>query len=71
MAGFAIDLWDISLLLAVTAIILLITSEMLSPYYGRVHVLISKKRLKNVAIVISTLFLGTVTIRVVGIVLGL
>ena len=33
--NFPIGLWDISLLLAITAIILLITSELLSSYYGR------------------------------------
>ena len=64
---FPLSFWDISLWLAVTAIILLITSELISPYYGRMNLLINKKRLKNVALSIGTLFLITVAIRIVGI----
>lgn len=71
MAMFALDLWDVSLLLAVVAIILLITSELLSPYYGRVNILINRKRLRNAAMLMSVLFLGTVAIRITGIIFGL
>ena len=67
---FPLDFWDISLLLAIIAIILLITSEMLSSYYGKVNILINKKKLKNTAITISTLFLITVAIRIAGIILN-
>lgn len=68
---FPLGFWDISLLLATTAIILLITSELLSPYYGKVNILVNKKRLKNTAMFASTLFLATVAIRILGIVLNL
>ena len=61
---FPLNLWDISLLLATTAIILLITSELLSSYYGKVNILINKKRLRNVALTVSTLFLATVAIKI-------
>lgn len=64
---FPLSFWDISLWLAVTAIILLITSELISPYYGRMNLFINKKRLKNVALSIGTLFLITVAIRIIGI----
>ena len=53
-----------SLWLAVTAIILLITSELISPYYGKTNLLINKKRLRNVALTMSILFLITVAIRI-------
>jgi hypothetical protein len=66
---FPLGFWDISLLLAVTAIILLITSELLLPYYGRVNILINKKKLKNTAITVSILFLITVAIRITTIIL--
>jgi len=66
---FPLGFWDISLLLAVTAITLLITSELLSPYYGKVNILISTKRLKNAALSVSILFLTTVAIRIINIVL--
>lgn len=65
---FPLSFWDISLLLAITAIILLITSELLSPYYGKVNILINKKRLKNVALTFSILFLITVAIRIISII---
>jgi len=62
--NFPLSFWDISLWLAVTAIILLITSELTSPYYGKTNLLINKKRLKNVALTIGVLFLITVVIRI-------
>jgi hypothetical protein len=68
---FPLGLWDISLLLAVTAIILLITSELLSPYYGRANLKINKKRLRNAAITTSALFLATVAMRVIAIILNI
>jgi len=68
---FPLGFWDVSLLLAVTAIILLITSELLSPSYGKVNILVNKKRIENAAIFASTLFLVTVAIRILGIVLNL
>ena len=66
---FPIGFWDISLLLAITAIILLITSELLSPHYGKINILINKKKLKNTAITVSILFLITVAIRIITIIL--
>jgi len=65
---FPLSFWDISLWLAVTAIILLITSELISPYYGKTNLLINKKRLRNVALIMSILFLITVALRIYGII---
>jgi hypothetical protein len=67
---FPLGFWDVSLLLATTAIILLITSELLSPYYGKVNILVNKKKLKNAAMVASILFLATVAIRVLSIIIN-
>ncbi len=64
--SFPLSSWDIILLLAVTAIILLITSELVSPYYGT-NLKIKVKRLRNVALVVSIVFLITVAIRIVEI----
>jgi hypothetical protein len=61
---FPLDIWDISLLLAVCATILLVTSELLSPDYGRTSVKISRNKLKNTAIVFSILFLATVVLKI-------
>lgn len=66
-----LNLWDISLLLAITAIILLVTSEFLSPYYGKSNIRINKKRLKNAAITTAVLFLATVGIRIIAIILNM
>ena len=63
--NFPLSFWDMSLLLAVTAMILLITSELISPYYGKTKLAINKKRLRNTALTFSTFFLATVVIRIV------
>jgi hypothetical protein len=68
---FPLGIWDMSLLFAVTAIILLITSELLSPYYGRVNLKINRKRLRNSALLFSSLFLATVAMRIAAIILNI
>ena len=65
---FPLSFWDISLWTAITAIILLATSELLSPYYGRTGVLIDRKRLRIVALVVALIFLTTVAYRIYEIV---
>jgi hypothetical protein len=67
---FPLSFWDISLWLAVTAIILLTTSELISPYFGKTNLLINKKKLRNIALTVSTLFLTTVAIRIVTIIIS-
>ena len=61
---FPLSFWDLSLWIAVTAIILLVTSELLSPYYGRTSIIVNKKRLRMVALSLGILFMITVFIRV-------
>lgn len=68
---FPLGLWEISLLLAVTAITLLITSELLSVYYGKINIKINRKKLRNTALAFSITFLATVAIRVASIILNL
>ena len=67
---FPLGFWDISLWLAVTAIILLITSELISPYYGKTNLIINRKKLRNVALSVSALFLITVAIRIINIIIN-
>jgi len=59
-----LSFWDLSLWIAVTAVILLLTSELLSPYYGRTSIIVNKKRLKMVTLSLGILFMLTVFIRV-------
>jgi len=61
---FPLSIWDISLWLAVTSMILLVASELTSPSYGSASLLINKKALKNVATLTAILFLITVLIRI-------
>lgn len=65
---FPLNFWDISLLLAISAIILIVASEMLSSYYGKVNILINKKKLRNIAITVSILFLITLAIIIISII---
>ena len=67
--SFPLVFSDLSLLLAVTAIILLIASELLSPSYGKTNIYINNKRLKNAAVVVSILFLITLAIKIINIIL--
>jgi len=62
--GFPLSIWDISLWIAVTAIILLVTSELLAPYsdyFG--DFVIEKTRLRIAALVLGTAFMVTVLLR--------
>ncbi len=68
--NFPLSFGDISLWLAVTAIILLITSELISPHYGKTNLHIEKKRLRNVALTVGSLFLITVVIRIYEIIIA-
>lgn len=58
-----IELQDLSVLLGVNAIVLLLTSEMLSPEHGSVRIHVNRRRLRIAALAVSVLFLITVIIR--------
>jgi hypothetical protein len=62
------DFWNLSLWLAVTGIILLITVQLASAYDGKATLIIDLKKLKTTALFIGILFLATVAIRIYGIV---
>jgi hypothetical protein len=59
---------DTVLWIAVTTIVLLITAELTSPYYGKTRLIINRGRLKSVAFVFAAMFLITVAIRIIGII---
>jgi hypothetical protein len=56
---FPLDFGGISLLIAIIAIILLVSSVMLSSYSGKTNILINKKRLKTASIAFSMTFIIT------------
>jgi hypothetical protein len=66
--NFPLGIWDISLLLAITAIILLITSEMLSQYYGKINIRINRRKLRNTSIAASIVFLVTFILKIIQLV---
>ncbi len=57
---------DFSLLLAVEAIIFLITVVLASSSYGRTNFTLNKKKLRRAALTLAILSLVTMGIRVVG-----
>jgi len=66
---FPLTMDDLSILLAATAILLLVTSELISSYSGKVAIKLDKKRLRRVGIIFSIFFLLTVGIRMYEIIL--
>ena len=67
---FPLSLSDMNILLGVVALLLLVTSTLVSSYHGKVKILISKKSLSGVAAVVAILFLITVAVRIVDVILG-
>jgi hypothetical protein len=63
-----LDFWNVSLFLAVTSLILLITAQLISAYDGPASILIEQKKLKTAAITTGILFLATVAVRVYAII---
>ncbi|MGD6934069.1 MAG: hypothetical protein ACQCN5_07685 [Candidatus Bathyarchaeia archaeon] len=56
--------WELSLMLALMASTLIVSSELLMYYYGKTDVRLSKKRLHRSAWLVSGLFLATIVFRV-------
>jgi hypothetical protein len=63
-----LDFWNISLWIAVTSIVLLITAQLISAYDGPSMLLIDQRKLKIVALTMGILFLATAAVRIYGIV---
>lgn len=56
--------WEISVLLALMALTLIVSSELLMFYYGKANVRLNKKRLNQAALLVSALFTVTIVFRV-------
>jgi len=59
-----LDFWNVSLWLAVTSIILLITAQLVSAYDGPSTLLIDSRKLKAAALTMGILFLAVVAIHI-------
>ena len=63
---FPLTIWDVSLWIAVMAIILLVTSELIAPYSDQFgDFVIEKTRLRLAALVLGAAFMVTVLLRAV------
>jgi nitrate reductase gamma subunit len=63
---FPLNFEEVSLFLAIMAMILLATSGLLSPEWGKKKTLINEKKLKKAAVTVSGLFIATVALRIIG-----
>lgn len=64
MMQIPLNLSDVSLLLALLALILLMTVEIFIPFYGKTKLLVNHKMLKKIAIVSAASSLFSVVINV-------
>lgn len=61
---------DLTILLAVGTMVLLITIELSSPYYGQTNLSLNRTKLRNAAYTTGVLFLVTAIMTVVQILVG-
>jgi hypothetical protein len=61
--GFILS-WELSVMLALMALTLLVSSELLMHYYGKTDVWLNKKRLNQSALLVTGLFMVTIILRV-------
>jgi hypothetical protein len=61
---------DVSLLFAVGSIVLLITAELSSTYYGQTTLIINRRKLKRAAYVSGIIFLITAAVSIITILIG-
>jgi len=66
---FPVDWGELSILIAVMAIILLVASELISPY-NRGAIMLNRQRLRRVAIVFSVIFMFTVILEAYEIIIA-
>ena len=59
---FPLSFSDITIWLAITALIMLATSELISSYFGKLDLIIDKRRLRLATLLVSITFIITITI---------
>lgn len=64
---FPLSFWDLTLWIGITALILLITAELTSPYNSQTNLLINNNRLEKTALTMGILLMITVAIHIYGI----
>ena len=69
MINFPLDFWDVGLLFAFLAFFLLVISELLSQYYGKLNINLNRNRLRIASLVASALFIATIFVRILLIII--
>ena len=54
--AFDVEIWDLAVWSGISSLILLITSEVISPYYGRNVILLNTKSVRNIGIGLGVFF---------------
>jgi len=67
---FMISLWDIGLWLAVSSFLMIVTSELISPHYGRINTVIEFKRIRRLALSVGIAYLCVASINIVSMLSG-
>ncbi|MEM3550306.1 MAG: hypothetical protein QXN87_05385 [Candidatus Bathyarchaeia archaeon] len=62
--NFPLEFFDIGLWLTSTAIILLITAELISPRYGEINLIIDGKKLRWASLITAGLSMLAIVIRI-------
>ncbi|MFY3741446.1 MAG: hypothetical protein HMLIMOIP_001902 [Candidatus Nitrosomirales archaeon] len=65
---FTASLWDIGIWLAASSIIVLVTSEVVSPRYGRINMLMNFNRMRKIAVMLGIVFLLVASLNILSIV---
>jgi hypothetical protein len=63
--AFIISFLDVALWLAIISIIVLVMSEMLSPYHGRVKMRINLSRLRRASMMSGVVFFSLAAVRII------
>jgi hypothetical protein len=70
MMSFAVTTWEIGILSAACAVVILMASEMISPHYGRTNILLDQRKLRIAAAAFMVAFMAIGIVNVVTLVSG-
>lgn len=65
--SYTLSFDDLSLFLGLSAIILLATSELVSPFHGKMNLTLKRSRVRKASLIVGVLFMITVVLRILEI----
>ena len=66
-----VDFTDLSIFLAISGILLLVTAQISPAFFKLTDTVVDKKKLDNAAVITGVMFLATVVIRVMSVIFRL